>query len=102
MTAGNDFQLMHIVFVPVTLFFEDELDISENCGVSTLGLLPSTLQSKASWRIDIFVLEKVTMVITNMRSGWLSVACFVQGIFLFGGICVCHTKWRRFGNVFGS
>ena len=33
--------------------------------------------------MDIFVLEKGTMVLTNMCSGWLSVASLVLGDFLF-------------------
>ena len=34
--------------------------------------------------MDIFVVEKETMVIMTMRSGWLSVASFVLGSF-----CIC-------------
>ena len=72
---------------PSHMFSEDESVISENYSVSTLGLLPPTLQSQASWRMDIFVVEKGAMVKTNMHSGLLSVVYFVLGSF---SICAGH------------
>ena len=90
----------HHIFPSHIVFYEDESEFTENCNVSTLGLLLPTLTSKASWRMDIFVVEKVTMVITNMCSGWLSVASSVQGYFFVQMyVCLSHKMasfWQRF------
>ena len=83
-STSNDFQLTHIVFIIVTSHFLRTSQISENCSISMLGLLPPTSQFKASWWIDIFVVEKKNMVITNIHSGLLSVVSFVLGNF-----CTC-------------
>ena len=52
------------------------------------ALLPPTPASKASWRADIFVVEKGTMMITNIHSGLLSLASIV-----LGNICICENAF---------
>ena len=98
---------MRIIFVPVTVYFsEKEYDYSENCSISTLGLLPPTSASKASLCIDIFVLDRRNTVLTNMCSSLLFIASSVQAINLFGckGVSpqnsIVYAKFLASSNTF--